>query len=76
MEDFAVDTRTQETLPLIGLDLIAEGSRYVSQYGLERRSSGEKQSVEESVRVMEDPGSIWASASLGKKSGEHLSSDD
>ena len=26
MEDLAVDTRTRETLPLIGLDLIAEGS--------------------------------------------------
>ena len=73
MEDFTVDTRTQETLPLIGLDLIAEGSRYVLQQGVERQSSGEKQSMEESVREMEDPGSIWVSASLGKKSGEHLS---
>src|SRR6202035_295021 len=31
MEDFAVDTRTRETLPLIGLDLIAEGSRYAAR---------------------------------------------
>ncbi len=73
MEDFAVNTRTQETLPLIGLDLIAEGSHYVSHYGLERQSSGEKQSVEESIRTMEYPGSIWVSASLGKQAGERLS---
>ncbi|POA63267.1 hypothetical protein, partial [Pseudomonas sp. DP16D-R1] len=66
MEDFAVDTETQETLPLIGLDLIAEGSRYAAQ------SEAEKRSIQESIREMEDPGSIWVSEGLGKKPGEHL----
>ncbi len=72
IEDFVVDTRTQETLPLIGLDLIAEGSRYVSQNGLEQKTSDNSQNIGESVRLLESPESIWVSASLGKKPGEHL----
>jgi putative ABC transport system permease protein len=73
IENFAVDMRTQETLPLIGLDLIAEGSRYVSQNDIEQQSSNNKQSIGESVRLLESPESIWVSASLGKEPGEHLS---
>ena len=72
MEDFAVYLPTQETLPLIGLDLIAESSRYVSQNGVPNESPARRQTIEESVRELEDPGSIWVSASFGKKPGEHL----
>jgi putative ABC transport system permease protein len=72
IENFAVDMGTQETLPLIGLDLIAEGSRYVSQNDIEQQSSNNKQSIGESVRLLESPESIWVSASLGKKPGELL----
>ena len=72
MEDFAVDLRTQETLPLIGLDLIAEGSRYVSQHNAQQGDSVEKLAGENSVRILEDPQSVWVSAALGKRPGEHL----
>jgi len=72
MEDFAVDTRTRETLPLIGLDLIAEGSRYASQAGAGNSNSSTKKTMEEAVRDLEDPESVWVSASLGKKAGEHI----
>ena len=73
IEDFAVDTRTQETVPLVGLDLIAEGSRYIAQNGSTQQPSNHRPSVAESVRLLEDPESIWVSASLGRKPGEHLS---
>jgi putative ABC transport system permease protein len=73
MEDFAMDLRTQETLPLIGLDLIAQGSRYATQRSTLQDTSLEKLTGEESVRMLEDPQSIWVSAGLGKKPGEHLS---
>src|SRR5580700_6423761 len=73
MEDFAVDTHTRETLPLIGLDLIAEGSRYASQGEAVAANSQHKVTMEESVRDLENPESVWISASLGKKSGEHIS---
>src|SRR6266851_1207179 len=73
MEDFAVDTRTRETLPLIGLDLIAEGSRYASLAGTGNANSNNKETLEEAVRDLENPESVWVSASLGKKAGDHIS---
>lgn len=73
VEDFAVDTQTQATLPLIGLDLIAEGSRYVSRNDFEQQPPNNWESIGDTVRTMESPESIWVSASLGKKPGEHLS---
>src|SRR5258705_461423 len=73
MEDFAVATRTQETLPLIGLDLIAEGSRYASLAGTGNANSNNKETLEEAMRDLENPESVWVSASLGKKAGGHIS---
>ncbi len=73
IEDFAVDTETQETLPLIGLDLIAEGSRTTLQTNTAKNvvSAGEE-SAEDSVRHLEDGKSIWVGTTLGKKAGDHL----
>ena len=71
VEDFAVDTRTQETLPLIGQDLIAEGSRYVSQDAT-ATNSAKKITTQELVQALEDPQSVWVSSSLQKAPGEHL----
>src|ERR1700675_686623 len=73
MEDFAVDTRTRETLPLIGLDLIAEVNRYASTSDTGEADSHDKVTMEASVRDLESPESVWVSASLGKKTGEHIS---
>jgi putative ABC transport system permease protein len=73
MEDFAVDTGTHETLPLIGLDLIAEGSRYASQADTANPSSNNKETMENVARDLENPESVWISASYGKKTGEHIS---
>ena len=73
MEDFAVDVRTRETLPLIGVDLIAEGSRYASQGDPGHPDSNDKETMEEVARDLENPESVWVSASLGKKTGEHIS---
>jgi putative ABC transport system permease protein len=73
MEDFAVDMRTRETLPLVGLDLIAEGSRYSSQPGAGDADSHNRESMEESGRELENPENVWVSAGLGIKAGEHIS---
>jgi len=73
IEDFAVDTRTRETLPLIGLDLIAEGNRYFSLLDSDTANSKRKETVEESVRDLESPESVWVSAGIGKRPGEHIS---
>jgi len=71
VEDFAVDTRTQEALPLIGQDLIAEGSHYISQDAA-ATNSAKKISTQELVQALEDPQSVWVSSSLQKAPGEHL----
>jgi len=73
MEDFAVDTRTRETVPLIGLDLILEGSRYASETDASNANSKYKATMEKSVRDLENPESVWISASLGKRTGERIS---
>src|SRR5260221_8153367 len=73
MEDFAVATRTRETLPLIGLDLIAEGSPYASLAGTGNANSNNKETLEEAMSDLENPESVWVSASLGKKAGDHIS---
>jgi putative ABC transport system permease protein len=73
IEDFAGDMRTRETLPLVGLDLIAEGSRYSSQPGAGNADSHNRETMEESALELENPESVWVSAGLGIKAGEHIS---
>ena len=73
MEDFVVDTQTHETLPLIGLDLIAEGSRYALQDGAGSAGSGNEEKMEQSVRDLGNPESVWVSTNLNKNVGEHIS---
>src|ERR1700751_522016 len=73
IEDFAVDTRTQETLPLLGLALIAEGGRYASVPDSDTANSKHKETREESVRDLENPESVWVTAGMGKWPGEHIS---
>src|SRR5260221_1044983 len=72
IEDFAVDMRTRETLPLIGLDLIAEGSRDASLPDSGAANFKHKATMEESVRDLENPESVWGSAGMGKQPGEHI----
>jgi len=73
IEDFAVDTRTREALPLIGLDLIAEGSLYASLLDSDQANSRRKETMKESVRHLENPQSVLVSAGMGKRPGEHIS---
>ncbi len=71
MEDFAVLTDSQQTVPLIGLDLIAEGRRY---FAAEVPDKTETQSTAaEDFQRLSDPQSIWVSSSLKKKPGDQLS---
>ena len=47
VEDFAVDAETKQTLPLIGVDFLGEGGRYVSQQGEATLAGQPKESAEE-----------------------------
>ncbi len=72
VEDYAVVVETKQTLPLIGVDFIAEGSRYSSQSSTAAHDSKPKDSIEESLSQLEEPTSIWVGSSLKKKSGDML----
>ena len=72
IEDSAFITDTKQTIPLIGLDLVAEGGS-VRSGAISENSSGEASaSSENTMRSLQDSSSIWVGASLGKKPGDQL----
>jgi len=72
IEDSAFITDTKQTIPLIGLDLVAEGGSGPSG-AISETSSGEASaSSENTMRSLQDSSSIWVGASLGKKPGDQL----
>jgi putative ABC transport system permease protein len=72
MEDSAVVTESKQTLPLIGLDLVTEGSRYISQSVASDLTSGQSNFENNTLRFLEEPTSVWVGASLKKKPGDSL----
>jgi putative ABC transport system permease protein len=71
IEGFATIAQTNETLPLIGVDMIAEGSRYASA-DEKKESKLPNESVESSLERLEQPTSIWVGSSLKKSVGDKL----
>src|SRR5713226_2239143 len=72
IEEYAVIAATKKSLPLIGLDLVAEGSTY-AQKGSE--NAGVSQIGSGSANVLEhlgDADSIWVGSSAGYKVGDHV----
>lgn len=73
IEDSAVVTDTKQTLPLIGLDLIAMGNRDAFGPVAALTFGKERISYDDVFRHFQEPDSIWVAASLGKKPGDHVS---
>ena len=69
IEDYAVVAETKQTLSLIGIDFIAEGSRYVSQSAADTNGGNQKDSAKEFLRHLEEPTSIWVGSSLKQRTG-------
>jgi putative ABC transport system permease protein len=70
IEDYAVIADTKKSLPLIGVDLIAEGSSYTQ---FDSAHTGETQVAKTSEEVLEhlgDNDNIWVGTSLGYKTGD------
>src|ERR1700676_893296 len=72
IEDSAVISDTRQTIPLIGLDLVAEGSSDRSGSLLGSRSSETSVTSEDAMRYLQNPDSIWVGTSLGRKAGDRL----
>ena len=73
IEDYAVVAETKQTLPLIGIDFIAEGSRYASQSAADTNGGNQKDSAKEFLRHLEEPTSIWVGSSLKQRTGNTVS---
>jgi len=72
IEDYAVIVDTKKSLPLIGLDLVAEGSAYAQT---ESQSAGAPPPQSASENVFEHLGnadSIWVGSSAGYKPGDRV----
>ena len=72
MEDYAVVVESKETLPLVGVDLVAEGSRYVAAKEDEVSSAQSKNKLENALSTLSDPTSIWIGESLKKHPGDKI----
>jgi putative ABC transport system permease protein len=72
IEDSAFIPDTKQTIPLIGLDLVAEGSSERSGAAFGASPDETLTPPEDALRYLRDPDSIWVGASLGRKSGDRL----
>jgi putative ABC transport system permease protein len=72
IEDSAVILNAQQTIPLIGVDMVAEGSSERMEK-IFRSGPGENPGLStDAMKHLQDPDSIWVGASLGKKSGDRI----
>ena len=72
IEDYAVIADTRKSLPLIGLDLVAEGSFYAQSESQKTDESQTQRALEQMFEHLGDSDSIWVGASLGYKTGDHV----
>jgi putative ABC transport system permease protein len=72
MEDFAELPNSKQTLPLIGIDLIGEGSRFILEGAAKTSTPSKNASNETSFEQLLEPTSIWVGASLKKNPGDTL----
>jgi putative ABC transport system permease protein len=72
IEDYATITESKETLPLIGIDMVAEGSKYLAADHSHTERNSTSNSIGAALKYLEDPTSIWVSSSLAKKPGDQM----
>ena len=74
IEDSAVIPDSKQTIPFIGLDLVAEGSsdKNGAIFQFEPNCTETSASSEETLQFLQDPYRIWVGASLNKKTGDSL----
>jgi putative ABC transport system permease protein len=72
IEDYALIVDTKKSLPLIGLDLVAESSAY-AQNESQKTAKSQTQSASENIfEHLGDADSIWVGSSAGYKTGERV----
>ena len=71
IEDFASFEKTKRTVPLLGLDLIAEGANF-AQISKTNTSVSSPIDAQEMLKHLADDESIYVGSSLGYAAGQHL----
>jgi putative ABC transport system permease protein len=72
IEDFAVIANTKQSLPLIGLDFVAESNSGRTAAIPEFSSSDSVPPSENEMQSLRNPDSVWVGTSLGRKPGDKL----
>jgi putative ABC transport system permease protein len=72
IEDYATIVATKETLPLIGVDMIAEESRYLAGDRGQAGTNSGANLDRSALGHFEEPSSIWMGSSLKKKPGDQI----
>ncbi len=72
IESYATVVDSKETLPLIGIDMIAEGSEFLGAAHQERAAHPDAKSEEIKLEYLLDPTSVWVGSSLQKQPGDKL----
>lgn len=73
IEDFAELSDAKQTLPLLGIDLVGEGSRYLLDASGKTSGRSLDSGGEVSFEQLMEPTSVWVGASLNKKLGDPIS---
>src|SRR6266566_819800 len=72
LEDFAVIADTKKSLPLIGVDLVAEAGAFEENSTAGANLSRPPRTSPETFEHLGDSDAIWVGASLGRKPGDRL----
>jgi putative ABC transport system permease protein len=72
MEDFVEIAGSKQSLPLIGVDLIGEGNRYIVEGGSKIADRPKNTGDDVSFEQLLEPTSIWVGTSLKKNPGDTL----
>ena len=72
IEDYAIIADTRKSLPLIGLDFVAESSAFAKSQSQRTNEAQTPDVSEHALEYLEDPRSIWTGSSLGYKAGDHV----
>ena len=72
IEDYAVVADTKKSVPLIGLDLVAEAGALAGNESFDVKGLQQKETPTEALKHLDDYDSIWVGSSLGYKPGDRI----
>jgi putative ABC transport system permease protein len=72
IEGYAVNEESKKAVPLIGLDLIAEGGAFKGSQTAKNSTSSQQDPEGEAVTQIAQNNAIWVGSSFGRKSGDRV----